>query len=321
MLSRRQRIQRYAWGPRNNNSSFVKKIFLLIPIAIFLILIFFSFSKFKEAIFPISGFIEVKDKKDTITIENTIKDALKGESGTYSFFVKNLKTGEEGGVGEHEVYETASLYKLWIAAEVEERLVRRQITKEDEIKEDVVKLNEQFNIASEEAEIAEGEIDTTVNDALYKMITISDNYSALVLSKLIGLSKVSGFLNNYGFSESSLNPPKSTAYDIGQFYQLLYNSRIINSAASKDILELLKAQRLNDRIPKYLPEDLEVAHKTGELGPVKHDAGIVFTPFGDYIFVAMSKTNNPLHAAEVIAKVSKEIYSYFEKESEKNNSL
>lgn len=325
MLRHRSKIQKYAWDgsfSRRRRSSSNNKVFLIIPILLFLFVTLFSFSKIigissskiKEIVSPIGKLVGER-KSNLPTIKSTIDEVIKGEKGDYSFFIKNLKTGEEEGIEDHKVYETASLYKLWIASVVEERIQRGEIGKGDALKEDVIELNDKFNIASEDAELKEGEINTTVIDALTKMIVVSDNYSALVLSKRVGLSNVGSFLKDYGFSESSLNPPQSTAYDIGQFYQLLYNTRIINSEASSDIMALLKSQRLNDRIPKYLPDNIIVAHKTGELGGVKHDAGIIFAPFGDYIFVAMSDTRDPQNAAEVIARVSSRIYKYFEKQA------
>lgn len=317
MLKHTSKTQKYVWdknfSKRRNNSS-GKKVILIFPILLLIIIVFFSLSKVKDIVSPISSFISEKEVQKS-PIKEAIDKVIKDEKGTYSFYVKNLKTGEEVGVDEHKVYDTASLYKLWVAAELEDKIQSGQISKDDQVKEDVAKLNAQFNIASEQAELTDGEIDTTVSAALEQMIVVSDNYSALVLSKLIGLSNVTSFLSNYGFSESNLNPPRSTAYDIGQFYQLLYNSRIINTSASDEIMELLKDQKLNDRIPKYLPENVEIAHKTGELDGVKHDAGIIFAPFGDYILVAMSETRDPQHAAEVIARVSSEVYKYFEKEA------
>ena len=77
------------------------------------------------------------------------------------------------------------------------------------------------------------------------------------------------------------------------------------------MIELLKKQQLNDRIPKYLPSGTFVAHKTGELGYYKHDAGIVFSEQDNYILVVLSKTDSPSSGAEEIAKLSKAVYDYF----------
>jgi beta-lactamase class A len=77
---------------------------------------------------------------------------------------------------------------------------------------------------------------------------------------------------------------------------------------------MLKLTRLNDRIPKYLPVDLTIAHKTGLENSVCHDAGIVFTNKGNFIIVVLTRHANSNSALpkEFIAKVSLHAYSYFE---------
>lgn len=144
------------------------------------------------------------------------------------------------------------------------------------------------------------------------MITISDNYSALLVSDRVGARNIGDFLDEYGFNNSDYgSPPRTTAKDIASYFELLYKGKIIDKQTSEDMIEILNGQTLNDRIPKYLPQALEVAHKTGELFGNKHDAGIVFGENGDYIIVVMSKTESETEAAEKIAKFSREIYDYF----------
>src|SRR3990167_7742323 len=137
--------------------------------------------------------------------------------------------------------------------------------------------------------MTEGTITYTVKNALEQMITISHNYAALLLTAKVGLSNTQNFLNSYRLTNSHMGtPPKTTTRDILSFYELLYNGEIVDKSSSDEMLEILKRQKLNDRIPKYLPEETIVAHKTGELDGVKHDTGIVFSPKGDYIIVLMS---------------------------------
>ena len=80
------------------------------------------------------------------------------------------------------------------------------------------------------------------------------------------------------------------------------------------MLELLKDQRLNNKLPLYLPLAVQVAHKTGEIDEYSHDAGIVNALNGDYIIVIMTKSDDPESANERIALVSKAVYNYFEGE-------
>ena len=78
------------------------------------------------------------------------------------------------------------------------------------------------------------------------------------------------------------------------------------------MLQLLKIQKLNNKIPRYLPKDTVVAHKTGELDPFTHDAGIVYTPNGNYIIVVLSKSDDPDLAENRIADISKNVFNYFQ---------
>jgi len=54
------------------------------------------------------------------------------------------------------------------------------------------------------------------------------------------------------------------------------------------MLGILKHQKINDRIPYYLPKNLDIAHKTGLLNDTVSDVGIVFTPKGDFIICVMT---------------------------------
>ncbi|MDD5120897.1 MAG: serine hydrolase, partial [Candidatus Omnitrophica bacterium] len=83
---------------------------------------------------------------------------------------------------------------------------------------------------------------------------------------------------------------------------------------SHQCINTLKLTRLNDRIPKYLPAQITVAHKTGLERNVCHDAGVVFTCKGDFIIVALTKhaNSNGASSKEFIAKVALLAYNYFE---------
>ncbi len=84
-----------------------------------------------------------------------------------------------------------------------------------------------------------------------------------------------------------------------------------NTDSTARMLDLLKKQKLNNKIPKNLPPELVIAHKTGELGWFSHDAGIIYSEKGDYIIVVMSESSIPKAAEDRIADLSKNIYNYF----------
>lgn len=248
-------------------------------------------------------------------LERVVSEALSGTSGNYGVVIKNLTTNEGYMRNERKVYWSGSLYKLWVMGVVYDQLKQQKLKDDQILREKIAVLNDKFHIASEAAERKDGEIELSVSDALFKMITISDNYAALLLTAHVRLAQVSIFLKNNHFFESKVGTahslPLTTPADTALFFEKLYKGEIIDKETSDKMLTLLKSQRLNDKIPKYLPDDIKVAHKTGELGEFSHDAGIIYSPAGDYIFVVLSESIDPIAAEERIARVSEAVYNYF----------
>lgn len=264
---------------------------------------------------PVPGIPDLKPSTNTSTLEQIIQEELSNKDGNYSIVVQNLKTKEQYLLNEHAVYEAASLYKLWVMATTYDLMKDAEINDTAVLSSDIATLNRKFNIDPENAELTEGSISLSVNKAIYQMITISHNYAALLLTTKIKLSTVKTFLINNSFLESELGTantsPSTTASDIALFFEKMYHKTLVNEEYSDRMITTLKAQQLNEKIPKYLSKSIQVAHKTGEIGPFSHDAGIIYSPQGDYIFVILTETDTPAKTNEVIAKISQKIYRYF----------
>lgn len=312
---------------RKHNSR-KRKIKIFIWFVIFLVIIYYALGFFiqitrdKNSVTVVSPLTEplaasidsIKEAINPSKLSRIVQTSLKDTSGVYAVVIKNLKTRESYSFNENRKFEAASLYKLWVMAETYDLIESGRIASDKEIKYKIEDLNKKFEIASEAAELTEGELSTTIEKALHQMITISHNYSALALTANIGLSRVKQFLVENNLVNSSVGGiPQTTAAEIATFYEKLYKGQFGDADTTDEMLDLLKQQQFNDRIPKYLPDNIEIAHKTGELDLVKHDAGIVFAPRGHYIIVLLSKTKDPKVAAEREALLSKAVYEYFEK--------
>lgn len=295
---------------------FFVAIFTVCLIAIPICLSFFKEEKTEteHIISPISqdiSLVKLPQKSIVVSpvLENRIQEILREREGTYGIYYKDLQTGAVYEKDSHMIFYSASLYKLWIMGEMFRQIDKGTLKKEEVLTQTVPTLNKKFGIASESAELREGTITFSVEDALENMITVSSNYAALLLSDRLRLSNVSNFLQTYAMKESNIGvPPKTSPWDIGHYFETLYKEALVGPLYSREMIAILKRQQLNDRLPKYLPESLEIAHKTGELDGYKHDAGIIFTPNGDYILVVLSKSNDEIYAAETIAQISKEVY-------------
>ncbi|MDD2823415.1 MAG: class A beta-lactamase-related serine hydrolase [Candidatus Daviesbacteria bacterium] len=248
---------------------------------------------------------------------DVVENALAGSKGNYSVVIKNLKTGESYFKNESNLYETGSLYKLWVMAVAYKKIQEGTLPKDELLADDIPNLNHKFGIGPEDAELTSGSIDMTVTEAIKQMITISHNYAALLLTDKIKVTSVESFLKENGFNSSSVGKgtdvPKSSASDIASFWEKLYKGELADQASTAEMLDILKAQTFDDGLPKYLPEQAILANKTGDIGWFKHDSGIVFSEKGDYIIVVMSESESPTGAQDRIALISKAVYEYFNK--------
>lgn len=300
----------------------VKKLVLfviLLLITIFLWTIIFNSSKKTVTIIsPLADTVVGASAKAISNIinpsrlESVVTNSLKGTTGTYAVAIKNLKTGEFYYLNADKKFASASLYKLWVMATIFQQVETGKLSMDKMVKKDIATLNEDFDIASDAAELTDGTFNMSVKNALNQMITISHNYAALSLVQEAGLSNIANFLKQQGFVNSNVkSPPSTTAVDIALFFEKLYEGHFAGPDSTKQMIDLLRKQQLNDRIPKYLPDGTEVAHKTGELDFVKHDAGIVFAKKGDYVIVVLSESKSPSGAADRIALLSKDVFEYF----------
>ncbi len=322
----------YHVGYRNTRRSLFKKItfwlFILLVLSIPLFFVKNIFLKSGNNTFANNEIISplakaagsvLSAKDNTIPNNEGLKKAVDGSLGKttaqYAVGVINLKTGQEYFYNERIRFESASLYKLWVMAVVFQWIESGRLSLDDKLTQDVKTLNEKFKIEENSAERKEGTVSYSVKEALDLMITKSDNYSALLLVLKVRLAAIQGFLADYGLMESKIGTasgsPVITAYDTTLFFNKLYNGEFSNPQNTDKMLALLKGQVLNEKLPKNLPINTIIAHKTGELDGFSHDAGIIYSPSADYIIVVLSKSTNPLGANERIANISKAVYDYF----------
>src|SRR5947207_6669417 len=171
----------------------------------------------------------------------------------------------------------ASLYKLGILAEAERRVDTGELKYSDRIAiepEDV----------TADGSFEDAGTELTIDEALEAMITISDNGAALALWHFLGPENINATLAKAGLSDfhialSDEEDHVVTPRAIGTYFTMLAKKQLISAAASDRMLARLERQQINNRLPADLPDGVVIAHKTGNLVGVVHDAGIIFTPF------------------------------------------
>lgn len=203
---------------------------------------------------------------------------------------------------------TASLYKLALLAESERRVEAGELRYGDIITIEAEDITEDGSF-----EVAGTEL--TLDEALEVMITISDNGAALALWHMLGAENVNAMLRAAGiddfrvFVNWGVDDNVATPAAIGTLLTLLAKRELISASASDRMVARLSRQQINDRLPAALPDGVVVAHKTGNLPGLTHDAGIIYTPSGPRVVVAMTWDAFDADAYAFIANVASTVYS------------
>jgi beta-lactamase class A len=84
-------------------------------------------------------------------------------------------------------------------------------------------------------------------------------------------------------------------------------TRLLSPSSAEEVLDLLAAQQITDALPARLPPGTKVAHKSGWVEGVDHDAGIVFHPTaGPFVFAMCTTSALPrAAAADVVASAAR----------------
>lgn len=258
---------------------------------------------------------ETEEADQMESLEALLTEMIGGEDGTWSIYVKNLDTDVSIVINDEPVY-AASLIKLFVM----EKTFRDM---------DMLIDNDAAYTGSEE------ESRQKIMTTLENMIEISDNESYNELVRIESSSRsfsegctiINNYLQDSIYSETriyhtlspsnteeeriSSNRNHTSAVDCGMLLEAIYDGTCVSEDASSQMLDLLLAQQSRGKIPAGVPEDIEVANKTGETDETQHDAAIVYGEDTDYILCVLSdEVPDSNAAASLIREISSEVYVY-----------
>jgi len=277
--------------------------------------------------------IGCKTKPSLQDVKEEIVNTLNKQTGVFAVAFKDLTTGEEILINEHQLFHAASTMKAPVMVEVYKQAIAGKFSLKDSL---LIKNDFKSIVDSSLYSLsANDDSDTliykhigekrTVYSLVYDMIIISSNLATNLIVELVDAKNVTQTMRDMGANDiqvlrgvedtKAFNAGLSnqvTAYDLMLLYENIANEEIVNAEASMAMIDILLDQRFNEIIPAQLPKEVKVAHKTGSITGVRHDSGIVFLPDGrKYVLVLLSKELNDADAGiQAMADVSKLIYTY-----------
>ena len=267
-------------------------------------------------------------------LKEQIKAEFAKQKGTFALAFKNIQTGEEILINEKISFHAASTMKTPVLIEAYKQAAAGKFNITDPI---LVK-NEFRSIVDGSPYALKVEDDSdsvlytkvgtklSIYDLLYLMIIKSSNLATNIIIDLVGAQNVNqtmhemgakdiqvlrGVEDNKAFQKGMNNV--TTAYDQMVIFNEMGKGNIVDKRSSDAMINILLDQAFNDKIPALLPKDVKVAHKTGWIKGINHDAGVVYLPDGrKYVLVLLSKELvDEKGGVAAMANVSKIVYDYF----------
>jgi D-alanyl-D-alanine carboxypeptidase (penicillin-binding protein 5/6) len=241
------------------------------------------------------------------SLSDVLSPAIKAHRGDVAVAVKHLKTGESFEHNANKPMPTASLIKFPV-----------MIATYDAVKKGKLKLDDMIELQKEDQVPGSGILTShfspgtklSLRDAIHLMIVYSDNTATNLVLDRIGLPATNELMASMGCPETrvhskvfrrdtSIAPERSRQYGLGsttasdmvRLAEQVYSKQLVSEEASKQMLDHLFACEDKLKVPRKLPREAKVAHKTGSVNLTRTDAGVMETPSGPIAFCILTNNN------------------------------
>ena len=167
-----------------------------------------------------------------------------------------------------------------------------------------------------------GPVTLAWRELITAMIEYSDNTATNKCIQMAGMDGVNRMMDELGLRHTRLRRKMmdsaavargeenlSTPEEMARLVEMVYRGKLVDEAASKEILEIMK--KVSGGIREGLPLDVETASKTGELPGARSETGIVFLRGRPFVLSVMSAFIDDRRSP--VPEVTRIVYGYFEK--------
>jgi beta-lactamase class A len=274
------------------------------------------------------------------SLEARIADLANPARGRIGVAAVDLTTGEEIMVLGDQLFPMASTSKVAVAATYLEMVDRGQASLTSEYALLLPVASAKFSSAK--APVRPGNYMPAI-DLIEIMITRSSNPATdSLLAAVGGPASVTGWMRRHGFNDFSINRDIATLvrddgeYDpatridardaatprtMVRFLSALYRGDFLSPQSRQVLLGAMSRTVTGKRrIPAQMPYDARVSHKTGSLNNTSSDIGLIETPDGRVIAVAIYVTGQGTRAAreDKIAEIARALYDGFAARAREN---
>lgn len=161
----------------------------------------------------------------------------------------------------------------------------------------------------------------TAGELCELMITVSSNLATNLLIEKLGVENIRAMTALLGANgvvvlrgvedgaafEKGLNNT-TTARGLAILLGSIAQGKAVDTASSRAMIAVLKRQKFSEGIPAGLPAGIEVAHKTGEIKNIHHDAAIVFAKRPFVLVILVRGLADVGQSAALMKDIARELY-------------
>jgi len=261
--------------------------------------------------------------------ESTIVSRIASSGADVGVYFKTLDGKSEWSSRAEDVFHAASTMKIPVMIEVFHQINQGKLKLDNPLP---VK-NEFHSIvdgsvytlsAKDDSELdlyrAEGQT-RTVRQLCELMITVSSNFATNLLIEKLGVENIRATVHALGADgvnvlrgvednkayEKGLNNT-TTARGLAILLEAIAEGKAVDAESCKEMIAVLERQKFNEGIPAGLPQGTAVAHKTGEITKIHHDAAIVFAKRPFILVILVRGLADIKASSALMADISRSFY-------------
>ena len=238
-------------------------------------------------------------------------------------YILDLDTGNYADLGGDKVFPTASIIKLPIL-----------VAFFQDVDAGKIRLDETLVMTPDVIVGGSGEIQDlptyskfSALDTVNKMITISDNTATnMIIKRMGGLGVLNQRFRSWGLTKTGLRnwlpdlrgTNTTTPKELVRLLAMVDKNQLLSPQSRSQALDILRRVRNRSLLATGIGRGATIAHKTGDIGFMLGDAGLIEMPNGKHYLAAVlvkSGYNDP-DARDFTQEVSRIVYTYLSNPSQ-----
>lgn len=250
---------------------------------------------------------QVGKRESDRQLTSAINEIVRGHQGDVAVAIEHLTSGEFVRLHADRAMPTASLIKFPLL-----------VATYDAVGKGTVNLDEPITLREADKVPGSGVltdhfsagISMPLRDYVRLMIRYSDNTATNVVIDQVGLSSTAKRMDSIGCENTKLNskvyrgdtsifPDRSRRFGIGsttagemvRLFKMLHRGELASKELTTEMTQHLLSCEDESKLSRFLPEGIEIAHKTGGIANCRTDAGIIYTQSGPVAVCVLTNKN------------------------------